>query len=159
LSDNGRLEVALSRIDHNNVSGHGTVMLIGGIIDDIAGLHTASYQLSSLLAIDHNEERKALRTPTSVMTITQTRQPIDREMLRASLEVFPNPTTDRIYWRNIYQLAPDRIELYNSAAELLGVIETPVESLSLAHLPGGVYYVRMHVWGEIITKRVVRLSP
>ncbi|MCB0635335.1 MAG: T9SS type A sorting domain-containing protein, partial [Lewinella sp.] len=159
LHDSGRLEVALTRIDHNNVSGHGTVMYIGGIIDDIAGLHAAQYQMTGLYAIEHNEMRKAFRRPVTEMTITETKQPIDRDMLRNTLEIYPNPTSDHIYWRNIYQLPPDRIELYNSAAELLGVYEKPANGLSLAHLPSGVYFLRIHLWGEIITKRVVRMSP
>ena len=47
----GRIDMALTRTDLNEVSGYGQVAILHGIIDDIAGRHETDFQVDHIMAV------------------------------------------------------------------------------------------------------------
>ncbi|PTM14134.1 MAG: hypothetical protein DA408_04375 [Bacteroidetes bacterium] len=156
----GRLEVALTRTDHNNVSGFGPILYIRGIIDDIAGIADIPTELilEDALGIDHDERQLALRPGRANLLVTKTAESMDRELLRSSFGIYPNPTSGRVFFRNAYSYAPDRVRVFNAAAQHLATFEDPGMRLDLKQLPAGVYFLKIHLEGYIFTERVVKLE-
>ncbi len=158
IDANGRLEVALSRTDHNNVSGHGPVMYIRGIIDDIAGYETTDLGLENVKAVNHNEYLIALRPNGGVLQITKETEPFDRDMLRHTFRTYPNPTSGTIYFSNMYDYSPEKVEVYAASGQLVQHLDDPGMEISLARLPAGIYFVKLHLHGFIFTERIVKIE-
>ena len=158
--DDGRIEVALSRTDHNNVSGFGTIMYLRIIIDDIAGVHEVPTTLvvNDIMGIDHDEQHLTLRPGMSTAMITSTKEGTDREELLSTFGIFPNPTRDVVYFKNAYNTAPNRLDLFNAAGQQLTSIKEPGMQFDLSGYPAGVYMLQIHLEGQIFTERVVKMD-
>lgn len=158
--DDGRIEVALSRTDHNNVSGFGTIMYLRIIIDDIAGVHEVPTTLvvNDIMGIDHDEQHLTLRPGMSTAMITSTKEGTDREELLSTFGIFPNPTRDVVYFKNAYNMAPNRLDLFNAAGQQLISIKEPGMQFDLSGYPAGVYMLQIHLEGQIFTERVVKMD-
>lgn len=156
----GRIEVALSRTDHNNVSGFGPIMYFRIIIDDIAGVHEIPTTLvvDNILAIDHDEQRLTIRPGVSEVLLTETKEGMDRDELISTFGIFPNPTLDVVYFKNAYNLPPNRLDLFNAAGQQLASIKGPGMQFDLSGYPAGVYMLQIHLEGQIFTERVVKLE-
>lgn len=63
--------------------------------------------------------------------------------------VYPNPTTDQIYFANTFTREPAEISIYNGAGTL--VLEQALidESIDVSEFPAGIYRIRVLVNGEL----------
>jgi hypothetical protein len=158
IYEDGRIEVAMTRIDHNNVSGFGEIMAIRVIIDDIAGIVAvpAEIVLEDILAINYQEERSVLRPEMTQLMITSTTEEMDRELLRSSFRIFPNPTQGLLHFRNQYGIGPDRVVITDAAGRLVSRLKAPGMSIDLTPYPAGVYFLQVHLQGYIFTERIVK---
>lgn len=156
----GRVEVALTRTDHNNVSGFGPIMYLRIIIDDIAGVQVPTeVVVKAPRGINHSEQLLALRPGTSTAMVTKTSEGgIDRDALINSFGIFPNPTTDWVNFQNQYNMAPNRIDIFNAAGQHLQTLKEPGMHLDVRFLPAGVYMIQVHLQGHIFTEKLVKLD-
>jgi hypothetical protein len=156
----GRVEVALTRTDHNNVSGFGPIMYLRIIIDDIAGVQVPTDMVvKDLYGINHSEQLLTLRPGISTAMVTKTSEGgIDREALINSFGIFPNPTTDWVNFQNQYNMAPDRIDIFNAAGQHMKTLKAPGMHLDVRFLPAGVYMIQVHLQGHIFTEKLVKLD-
>ncbi|MEM1214890.1 MAG: T9SS type A sorting domain-containing protein [Bacteroidota bacterium] len=157
----GRIEIAVTRIDGNNVSGYGTIAQLRGIIiDDIILLEDvySGLEVKHTFAVDHLGLRKPIRPDMAEVLITHTKEVLDREHLRTSFRVYPNPTQDVLHFRNDYGLAPSRAVLYNTSGQQVTRYPTPGMRIDLSQVPAGVYWLEIHLEGFIFTEKVVKLE-
>jgi hypothetical protein len=149
----GRIEIALTRIDQNNVSGHGQVAYIIGIIDDIAGLTDSKVSVEHVFCIDTGEDRLPVQGRETNFKVVSSNEP---DAGTGVFSLFPNPATD---WVNIvspHGFEADQVQLLNMNGQELPVQVEDNRRLSLANLPSGVYLVRITTGRSIVHKRIVK---
>lgn len=149
----GRIELALTRIDQNNVSGHGQVAYIIGIIDDIAGLTESEVSVEKTFCIDLEENRLPIQGQETIFKVVSNEE---ADSGSGVFTLFPNPATD---WVNIvspHGFEADQIQLLNMNGQELPVQVEDNRRLSLANLPSGVYLVWITTGRSIVHKRVVK---
>ncbi|MEL7421616.1 MAG: T9SS type A sorting domain-containing protein [Bacteroidota bacterium] len=156
----GQLEVALSRTDHNNVSGFGPIMYLRIIIDDIAGVNEIPTTLlvNDIMAINHDEERLVLRPSITTALITGVNEEMDRDILASTFGIYPNPTQDIVYFKNAYNMPPNRLDLFTARGQRLTSIKNPGMEFDFSAYPAGVYMLQFHIEGKIFTKRLVKIE-
>ncbi|MEZ4984927.1 MAG: T9SS type A sorting domain-containing protein [Saprospiraceae bacterium] len=156
----GHLEIALSRIDQNPVSGFGPIAYLRGIIDDIAG-HEPQEPMDVPVHKVHAQSIEGLRMPTRPHTgqvvLVGIDKPIDPTLLQSSFMVYPNPTDQIVHFANIYALAPDRIVLFDAAGRELFHQKNPNMWLDMQQWPAGIYFLQIHLNGQIFTEKVVKM--
>ena len=94
----------------------------------------------------------------STAMITSTKEGTDREELLSTFGIFPNPTRDVVYFKNAYNMAPNRLDLFNAAGQQLTSIKEPGMQFDLSGYPAGVYMLQIHLEGQIFTERVVKMD-
>jgi len=154
--EEGKIEIALTRTDHNNVSGHGTVAYIIGIIDDIAGYHDSEVDMSHMYAIDKGEERLPLQVRSTAFTV-------DAESSTPALgtegafSLFPNPTSDWVNIHSTHGFRPDALELYSIDGRRLPLLTDGTnQRVSLEGLPQGTYVLQITSGRATVRKRVIK---
>lgn len=157
--EEGRIEMALSRIDHNNVSGHGQVAYIIGVIDDIAGIQESGIALEHILCLDKDEDLlpiQGLETHFTVVRDTGNEPPEGEGLFR----VFPNPTTGRVAVVSPQGLPLTGLKLYSiQGRELSLPASTAPGVIDLGHLPAGVYLLGVSTGEATIYRRIIRQAP
>ncbi|RME97861.1 MAG: T9SS C-terminal target domain-containing protein, partial [Bacteroidetes bacterium] len=161
LYPDGRLEIALSRIDGNNVSGHGTVVYVRGLIDDIAGLAGETVVLpDEVLVLDNTGVKLPVRPVGGHLVVTSTSEGFfEADLLRESFRVFPNPTQNRIFFSNALNLPVDHISLFATDGREIRSVKNPGNGIDLRNLPAGMYLVKARIQGQIITEKVIKTEP
>jgi hypothetical protein len=150
----GRIDMALTRTDLNEVSGYGQVAILHGIIDDIAGRHETEIQVDHIFAIDGLQNRVPLR-------LTNARFNINPEGgifpdIQGSVEIYPNPTHDEINIRNKYDLPVESVEIFTVSGRRVRQPALNTNQLSLHGLEAGIYFLRLKLGGVVIHKKVVK---
>ncbi len=149
----GRIEIALTRIDQNNVSGHGKVAYIIGIIDDIAGLSESEVSMEDVFCIDSDEQRLPLQGRSTGFAIVSSDSPMPGQGL---FRLFPNPATDWVQVDSPHGFRADEIELLDISGQALPARVEDNQRLSLSGLPAGVYIVRIRSGRTTVHKRLVK---
>ncbi len=153
----GRIEVALTRIDGESVSGSGALCMIGGIIDDIAGMAESVIYIEKPKAIRIDGDLIPLRTPEETFeVISKTDSAV--EAPSRPVRVFPNPFSTQLTVELPQDVRPDRLVLIDGKGrEVVSPSLDGSGQLSLADLPAGLYWLQVHMEGQIVNKRVVKL--
>jgi hypothetical protein len=154
----GKIEIALTRIDQNNVSGFGPVAYIIGIIDDIAGLIKTEVAVTQVVAIRNDEQRLPLSAPVQRFELIHKEEPLpdDPELARGMFSVFPNPTADWVSVASRHGFAIDELRLLNASGALLPALQEGRDRISLEGLPAGVYILRIRSGDTLVHKKVVK---
>ncbi len=149
--DEQEIEIAISRTNQTDISGEGVIGYIIGIIDDIAGIGTLEMNVQKIKAINHLEEEKALRNPSSSIAFTASTN--DPTLLNG-LGVFPNPASTHIYVQH-ENLAIQSLQLYNILGQNipLNTTNSANKKLDVSHLTSGIYFLQIHFeQGKVIRK-------
>ncbi len=154
---NGRIHVAMTRIDGINVAGFGAIAMISGIIDDIAGRTATPVNVTNVLAHNSLQEPVPLHTPTMILKL----QPQSEDQpglldLRLSLRVVPNPTTDQVQLYSRYNVPIHAIQLLDTSGRPVRAPEMATDRISLANVPRGMYILRIQIGEHIIYRKVVK---
>jgi len=91
FGNEGKVEVALTRIDQNNVSGFGQIAAFIGVIDNIAGKHEVEIGIEDVRAINNEEAIVYLQRPVEMIEITVS---TNAAFANNSVKIFPNPASD-----------------------------------------------------------------
>ncbi|HMQ48415.1 MAG TPA: T9SS type A sorting domain-containing protein [Saprospiraceae bacterium] len=153
----GVIQVAITRTDHNNVSGFGKVARIIGIIDDIAGLHDDRISIENIVGIDHNEQPKAFNGLAIPYSIDEKEdEPEADEMARGAFTVYPNPSDNWVNIVSIHGFPADGLELIGLDGRRLEVPQEENQRISLAGLPSGSYILRIHSGKSTVHKLIIK---
>lgn len=155
-ADEGRIEMAITRTDHNNVSGHGPVAYLIGIIDDIAGLKPETeVTIGNIVAIGVDE----LRIPVQGRAVKVELQRKEEEPsadAKGVFSVFPNPTTDWVTVTSKYGYQPEQLTLLTLDGREVKAPQEENRRISLAGLPTGTYILSIRTGDARVHKLIVK---
>lgn len=124
-----------------------TVMIDASDFVDAVGTYTIRYNATDSAG---NMATEVLRT----VNVTSTLSTTDKEL--ASLQVFPNPTSDNLLIKGASgQMS--KIELFGIEGKLLQSKSKNLESLDMSNFPNGIYFVKLHVNSKVKTIKVVKV--
>ncbi len=153
LADQGEVKVALVRTDHNNVSGHGQIAGIIGIIDNIAGKEKMSIEISDVKAIRNSEELVSLRKPVETVDLVASGT---KETQINNIQVYPNPVSQRVNFQLPLSLNPDSAELLTVDGKVLMSTKEGANFLDTSKLEAGVYILRVKSGGQVFQTKIVK---
>ncbi len=163
----GRIDVAVSRIDGQNITGGGQLGILFIVIEDDIfellgdadggrnGNLLADFKISNVLIINYQEERlEVLPQTTSSVILTNSTATVE-SWLDGQLRLFPNPADESIQLQ-FGQLDVKEVEIHDAAGKL---IERHIPSNShmlveSGHWPAGAYLVKVISREGILNKRI-----
>jgi Secretion system C-terminal sorting domain len=153
LAGEGEVKVSLVRTDHNNVSGHGQIAGIIGIIDNIAGKESISIEIKDVKAIRKNEELVSLRKPIETVDLTVNGSHEEPERV---LEVFPNPVKHQLNFQLPNAASIEMAELFTVEGRLLMRTTAGANYLNTSNLGDGVYILRVKSGDKVYQRKIVK---
>ena len=154
----GMIEIAMTRIDHNNVSGYGPVAYIIGVIDDIAGLKAdTDIMITKVKAIDKGQKRIPVSTPPTVFSIISKGDDGGlSEEANGIFSVYPNPASRWINVASRHGFEPEELTLLNANGQVIDVPQENNNRISLESVPSGTYVLRIRSGKTQVHKLIVR---
>jgi hypothetical protein len=151
----GRIDIAITRIDQNEVSGYGTVARIKGIIIDLVGRAETKLKTDDAILNRLDGEILPLNTETTAFTIVDAPRAVRPEDLLSGVTIYPNPTGSQL---NISTAAGTVTEV-----EVMGLDgKTSIKSfrntnqIELDDLQAGMYFLRIKVGQQFFFERVIK---
>ncbi|MEM1320559.1 MAG: T9SS type A sorting domain-containing protein [Bacteroidota bacterium] len=150
---NGLIEVAITRTDQEDRSGHGPIAGFIGIIDNIGGKVEAEVIVENVRAINSDEIIIPLYTPISKLQLTTS---TGRQPLEQSLRIYPNPARHTL---NVLNLSEERIQqiiVHNVIGQQMLRIDLPnaFETIDVSRWTPGVYLLEIRTADKVISKKV-----
>lgn len=155
-AEEGRIEMAISRTDQNNVSGHGPAAYLIGIIDDIAGLKPETeVTIENIVAIRLDEVRIPVqgRATTVELQRKEEEPPADA---KGVFSVFPNPATDWVTVTSKYGYQPEQLTLITLDGKEVKAPQEENRRISLEGLPAGTYILSIRTGDTRVHRLVVK---
>ncbi|KAA3622021.1 MAG: T9SS C-terminal target domain-containing protein, partial [Bacteroidetes bacterium] len=158
--ESGTLYVAISRKDQNNVSGHGPIMYLHGIIDDIAGIHDeVNLKATEINAIDFAQNLIPLNNPFKTSVITKVRdEDTNFVSLLRNTWITPNPASGEIMIWNKNNVPIKAVTIYDMSGTQFGQTFTNTDHLSVESLPAGLYALKIEMGDHVIMKKLVKVQ-
>ena len=150
----GKIDVAISRTDQQNVGGSGPIANFVGIIDDILGRETLEVKVTNIRAIQADEMPVILNAPIELVNLITTNA--ESPQLSKQLDIFPNPSSDIIHIRYRGIMSSSNIQVYNIIGqEILNIQSaTAFEKLDVSDWSPGIYLVKVVIDNQSITKKI-----
>lgn len=152
----GIIEVAISRINRQNIGGQGVIARLRGIIDDIAGITESEIRITKIRAIRADETPLAIYNPVETFRIGNGLLDVSWLDMLLALDVYPNPTGGDVFIENEYNAPIEEVRIYNDKGVQMAATATNTNRVSLAALPTGMYYLRIRVGEHVFHKRIVK---
>ncbi|MBK8492320.1 MAG: T9SS type A sorting domain-containing protein [Saprospirales bacterium] len=152
--EEGIIDVALSRIDGNNVSGYGQIMSFIGIIDDVLGKHEMKIEFSKVRAIMFNDELIDLQFPEETIIISSLKEMAPQT---EGLKVFPNPSHEEIRWTLSSNHQCEYAAVIDVNGRVLAEQFGPKQTFSLGDLPAGMYWLKVQAGDQVFISRFVKM--
>ncbi len=153
FDDVGVAHIGLTRINQENVSGHGAMVEFIGIIDDIVGrVSGIDIEIDDVVAISKEEFNVPIEGSINEWDLTSS----TIDLPKGSLTVFPNPTTDKIFFdvKGGYEI--EEIEILGTNGTVLQSLIPKAKSLTLDHYAPGMYVVKFVIDGQPYYNRVIK---
>ncbi len=155
--ERGRIHVAITRIDQVNASGFGSVALVSGIIDDIAGRIIGDIEINNVYAINTFLRRIPLQTWKQRIQVKSQDEVPGRIDLRRNVRIIPNPAHHQVQVYTPYATPVESIQILDANGKPVREPVQNTDSISLEGLPQGIYMLRIKVGEHIIHERVVKM--
>ncbi len=149
----GKVEIAMTRNDQNDVSGFGPVAYLRGIIDDIAFLHFTPVSTEATYGYSLNSGPVKLGSRKADIKIIPENDPI---FIRNTLSVYPNPASDRIYLDNAAGAPIDEVRVYDISGKQIGGVRKEVREINVSDWPEGVYLLQMKIGGILVNEKIIK---
>lgn len=148
----GRVEVAISRTDQNEVSGYGPIAMLRGIKDDIAGITTDIHMRHGRRTrIDLEED--GLGGGGFQLFFAE---PGTEPDLQNSLNVFPNPTESIVRVTTSYPMPIESLQILSVDGRALSPLQEQTDWISVADLPKGIYILEVQIDGQVLHEKVLK---
>ncbi len=154
--EEGRIEIAISRIDQTDITGFGRIASIGGIIDNIAGKDEAlvewNFSISNVRAINANEAEVfvyPLGTQTNVNLLDED----ETDFL--NLQIAPNPASDWLTIKVPQLQEATTINIFNLQGKLIDSLSptNTTETIDIATYQNGLYFVQVKYTDKIQSQK------
>jgi len=159
----GWMDVALTRIDHQNISGHGTIGELHFItIDNLSGKQTLFETLNLFITdvklIRNDESEVNLGIENDSIVITDLNNAVNElSSLEAGISIYPNPAKEAL---NL--MLPSEFRMQNVACRILNVTGQVISQSSIINRQSaidvsdwaaGVYFLRIETAEGNVSKR------
>ena len=155
--NDGRIDVALTRIDGQNVSGQGAIAQLHITIQDVIFLRSSEYEMildiENVRLINSAEEWAEIATQSSTIAIGEVVSSAGSPLRDGSLKVYPVPAKDRIFIQSASHPVK-RVEVVGMDGRRWAS-QANVSELSVADLPAGPYFLRIWTEGGVSVRRLV----
>jgi len=153
IANAGEVKVAIVRTDQNNVSGHGQIAGIIGVIDNIAGKESVKIEVIDVKAIRENEELVSLRKPVESVSLVDSGS---KEIVEQGMTVFPNPVKDAVYFILPDNAKADFVELQSTDGRLLKSDDSGSNKLNINDLGEGIYILRVKSGDRVYLHKIIK---
>lgn len=155
--DQGRLDIAVTRIDGENVVGEGIIGQLHITIQDVIFMRTTSeypllFEIENLRLINNMEEYLNLSTEGTI-AIVDIPNAVQEPRTEPMIEVFPNPTGNVLHLRSNRTQWEGGQLLHLDGQEILSFGQQ--DKLSVGHLPKGTYLLRLFTAEGTVVKRIL----
>lgn len=155
--EDNRIDIAITRIDGQNISGRGAIASLHVTIEDIilfdADDGLIYFSIDHVKAIDFAEEERPMTPEARSMIITGQTTPTDDVLHESSVDIFPNPAADHLVIQS-EGVVPERLIIMSP----LGIVirQQPYQrTLLLEGLQAGAYFLKIEAKGQSIVKSFV----
>jgi hypothetical protein len=160
----GMMDVALTRIDHQNISGYGTIGELSFItIDNLSGkqtlYETLALEITDVRLIRNDESEVPLGVQNDSIVVTDLGNSVhELNSLEATISVYPNPAREQLTISIAQKLEVGSwsLDILNSMGELIiptSNIQLPTSTINVTNLAAGIYFVRISTEQGIVSKR------
>lgn len=159
----GRMDVALTRIDHQNISGYGTIGELHFItIDNLSGkqtlYETLQLELSDVRLIRNDESEVVLGIQNDSVVVTDLGSAINElNTLEAGTSIYPNPARELLTVSLPAGLQGMNYELtiLNAAGQAVQVSNTGagISTVDVSRFAEGIYFLRISDGKVVVNKK------
>ncbi len=162
----GIMDVALTRIDHQNITGYGTIGELSFItIDNLSGkqtlYETLALEITDVRLIRNDESLVPIGVQNDSIVVTDLDNAVNElSSLEASISVYPNPTKDvlNVVFSDVNLSVVEgqtTAEILNATGQVISIsnLIANSSSLNVSDLAAGVYFLRISTDEGNVSKR------
>ena len=153
MMDAGQVHVSLVRTDKNNVSGHGHVAEIIGIIDNIAGKEEVKIEISDVKGITAAEVLVPFTRPVQIAGLVSN----THESVQGIFEVYPNPARTEVKLQHPLGLSVESVRVENVNGQAFEVDFAGNNVLNVSQLPEGVFFLTIETKEGVFIEKLVKM--
>jgi len=139
--ETGFIDAAISRIDHENISGNGEIGVMNLVLlENVEGKTTIPLQIeiTNVKAIRHSENEITLNTNAESVDVVNN---ISSPSLPNFISIYPNPAKDFIMVKTI---DPIQVSIYNAVGkQLINQNINDIQQINLHQFSTGVYLIKI----------------
>ncbi|MBK7855524.1 MAG: T9SS type A sorting domain-containing protein [Bacteroidetes bacterium] len=155
----GKIDFALVRNDHTNVTGFGGALTRTGIVivDNVAGRIPVPFTLSNAYALTASEYVLGINLGNDSTMLDTTATGIQNQFTLEQFSIMPNPASEFIVLTNIPPNAT--AEIYNTTGQIIlqQNITTPQPLLNIKSLKKGIYTLRINGNNKILIGKLIKM--
>lgn len=161
----GKLNVGVTRTDHNNISGFGEIARVTVVtIDNVSGrimtpgiIDTLTFSLSDVTVINNQEDVVAVNVSDGSLIIQDTTLSVSDLFSPGKIKIYPNPVNEKMFIEIPPGLPVDGISVTNVIGEKMSmayiVKNNVVEIKHLKNYDNGIYFLNLESAKGRIVKR------
>lgn len=151
--EDGRIEIAMTRNDQNDVSGYGEVAYIRGIIADIAGIVDTRLETAQPYGMSINDGPIPLSTQITEMPMETIEDPYT---ILESFNMFPIPAGDVLHFSNALNAPADEVRIFDLQGRQVMQTFNKVNEINVSDLPAGMYIIRLKIQGIVMNEKLLK---
>ena len=155
---NGFVDIALSRMDHVNISGSGPVAKVTIVTtDNVSGKVTINVAPFDIVAITKTEALVSLNGIGDGVVIDPNYLGIQESIPGELIQVYPTPANDVIHLNYTGSQKIDYITMYDVAGrEVLQLLNpTATNSIDVKNISKGTYFIRVGIGENSVHKKIL----
>lgn len=159
----GMMDVAFTRIDHQNITGYGTIGELSFItIDNLSGkqtlYETLALEITDVRLIRNDESIVDIGVQNDSIVVTDLDNAVNElSSLEAGISVYPNPARDvlNVVIESNVQSPMFSAEVLNATGQVISIsyLTSPISNLDVSDLAAGVYFLRISTEEGNVSKR------
>lgn len=151
----GRVDIAITRTDQNEVSGYGAVARMKGIIIDLVGRAETKVRTDDALLNRVDGEILPLNTAETAFSIVDAPRKVRPEDLLSHVSVYPNPTNSQF---NISTTAGTvtQVEVMGLDGKTMIKSFRNTSRIEIDDLKAGMYFLRIKVGEQVFFERIIK---
>lgn len=151
----GRIDIAITRTDQNEVSGYGTVAKMKGIIIDLVGRAETKLQTDDALLNRLDGELLPLNTEVTAFNIVDAPRYVRPEDLLSGVSVYPNPTNSQLNI-GVASGAVTQVEVMGLDGKTMLKSFRNTNQIEIDDLKAGMYFLRIKVGEQVFFERIIK---
>ena len=157
---NGFVDISLSKITQQNISGTGPVARVTIVTtDNVSGKVALNVTLSNVVGITFSEDQVNFNTLGDEVIIDPNFVGLNENNLHHSVEIYPSPASDFVLFNYTGLENVNYIQLTDISGKVIRHFNNPnaKSTLDVRSLPKGVYFIKAGIGENSITKKLMIL--